>query len=291
MCYLNRPAEQSGLTLSYASTASVPVFSGTLPPVNGQDMNGKVLQTNIPGVGAHIRLGLHYDGTSANAFAPDNPREGARVPFTATARTGMLTEFPASNHHNVVTLVKIGAIPAGPQNLDGSELFRGTYSDVGTATSFGLTGTVIQAQCTVTSNPVSADPVQLGEWQSSDFTGPGFTTATVPFNIQLSNCETDSSGATIATAHMKLEGKDGSVSVDPALGVFSLTSNSSAKGVGIQILKADGITPMPLDTEVPLVTLSPGDIRVHFNARFYQTAAAIQAGDAKGALGFTMTYK
>lgn len=277
-----------GTKLYYSGKSSVPIFSGHLPPVNGKDFNGKVLETNIPGVGAHIQLGDPYAGRWVNAFYPYGDPV---IPFDAEAYKQMLTPFNPGEHRNTVTLVKIGPIAPGPQTLDGSELFNGTITDIGKATSFGLTGTVIQAQCSITGNPVSADPVLLGEWEKSDFTGPGFSTTPVPFSIQLSSCETDSSGVTIATAHMKLEGKNGSVPVDPALGVFSLTSASSAKGVGIQVLKADGVTPMPLDAEVPVVVLSSGDMKVHFNARFYQTASTVQAGEAKGSLDFTMTYK
>lgn len=277
-----------GRTLNYSSIPSVPIFSGTLPPVNGKDVNGKVLQTNIPGVGAHIQLGDPYAGRWLNSFYPIGD---SVVPFDAEAYKIMLTPIEAGEHRATVTLIKTGPIAPGPQILDGSELFSGTFSDVGKGTSFGVTGTVIQAQCTVSGNPVSADPVKLGDWETSDFTGPGFTTTAVNFSIRLSACEADSSGATIATAHMKLQGKNGSAPINPAAGVFSLTSASTAQGVGIQILKADGVTPMELDIEVPLITLTPGDMTMHFHARFYQTQPTVRAGDAKGALDFTMTYK
>jgi type 1 fimbria pilin len=143
-------------------------------------------------------------------------------------------------------------------------------------------------------NPVSADPVQLGEWDSADFTGPGYTTPAVPFSITLSNCETDTSGAVVATANIVLDGVKGSTPVGPPTsGVFSLTSDSAAEGVGIQVLKADGVTAMPLQTEVPMMAITSGNIVLNFNARFYQTGAssAIRPGIAKGALSFTITYK
>ncbi|WP_158619346.1 fimbrial protein [Pseudomonas sp. v388] len=285
-CYIGR--NDAGTVLRYSARASVPIFSGSLPPINGEDVTGKILQTNIPGVGVHIRLGWPYNGMTPNSFTPLTQPV---VPFDGEATRIMLVPIPAGEHRSTVTLVKTGPIPVGPQTLDGSELFSGTYSDVGKGASFGLTGTVVQAQCTVSGNPVSADPVQLGEWETTDFTGQGDTTTAIPFSIRLSACEADGSGDTIATAHMKLEGKQGSTPIDAAKGVFSLTTASTAKGVGIQILKADGITPMELGTEVPVVTLSNGDAILNFNARFYQTGSSVTAGDAKGALDFTMTYK
>ncbi|AHG43534.1 hypothetical protein N018_09485 [Pseudomonas syringae CC1557] len=76
-------------------------------------------------------------------------------------------------------------------------------------------------------------------------------------------------------------------------GVFSLTSDSTAQGMGIQVLKADAITPMELQTEVPVSAISPGNTVLNFHVRFYQTDAnsTIRPGLAKGALSFTMTYK
>lgn len=74
------------------------------------------------------------------------------------------------------TLTKTATIAAGPQTLDGSELFSGNLTDLGKAFGVGITGTIIQAQCTVLSNPVSADPVLLGNGTRPTSFGP----ATLP---------------------------------------------------------------------------------------------------------------
>ncbi|RMP37234.1 putative Fimbrial protein, partial [Pseudomonas syringae pv. antirrhini] len=87
---------------------------------------------------------------------------------------------------------------------------------------------------------------------------------------------------------------DGSAPVGPVnSGVFSLTTDSQARGMGIQVLKADGSTPMELQTEVPLIAITPGNMSLNFYARFYQTEASseVRPGKAKGALSFTLTYK
>jgi type 1 fimbria pilin len=76
--------------------------------------------------------------------------------------------------------------------------------------------------------------------------------------------------------------------------VFTLGDGSTAVGMGIQILRDDGITPVALGTEVPLVVIKPtGETVLPFTARFYQTAdsADVQGGVAKGSLGFTLTYQ
>ncbi len=283
-----------GTVHEWNTRPSVPLFPGALDPVDGEDLTGKVLQTNIPGVGVRIRQGAPFRGGASNSFHPVGGQP--TVPFQAfTNGMPMASPLTFGSMASNITLIKTGPIAAGPQLLDGSELFSGSVSMLGRVLSYGLTGTVIAAQCTVGGNPVSADPVQLGEWESADFTGPGFTTAAVPFSITLSNCETDTvTPGFVAMANIQLDGVKGSVPIAPtSSGVFSLTSDSDAQGVGIQILKADGATPVELQAEVPLVAITPGNTVLNFHARFYQTGAnsEVRAGSAKGALSFTVTYK
>ncbi|WNW10764.1 fimbrial protein [Pseudomonas sp. DTU_2021_1001937_2_SI_NGA_ILE_001] len=292
MCFYK---DMNGGNLWFHAQASVPIHPSPLPPIGGEDTTGKILQTSIPGVGAMIRLGTpHHSTLAINAFVADDGRPF--VPFTGTRRphrNPLELDIELYYIRPTVTLVKTGTIPTGPNTLTGSELFGGYVQDLGKVFQYGMTGTVIQAQCSVSANPVSADPVMLGEWDSADFTGPGHTTPVVPFSINLSNCETDPGGP-VTTAHLRLDGLNGSQPVGPTSnGVFSLTTDSGAQGVGIQILKADGITPMELATEVPMTTLTPGDMALHFNARFYQTEASrdVRPGLAKGALSFTLTYQ
>ncbi|CAM3141198.1 fimbrial protein [Pseudomonas floridensis] len=284
--------------LEFEATATAPIFPGVVDPINGEDVTGKILQTNIPGVGARIKLEFPFSSPGSRPCATCfHPVDGsAAVPYLAVNdHLSMLTSIQIKSLTTQVTLVKTGPIPPGPQVLS-SDLWTGRVTTLGKIMSFKLVGTVTQAQCSVGANAVSADPVPLGEWDSADFTGPGFTTAAVPFSITLSDCETDPNPGSsfVATAHIQLDGVKGSAPVGPVnSGVFSLTSDSDAQGVGIQVLKADGITPMELQTEVPLIAISPGNTVLNFHARFYQTDAssAIRPGLAKGALSFTMTYK
>ncbi|WP_410953376.1 fimbrial protein [Pseudomonas sp. S1(2024)] len=37
--------------------------------------------------------------------------------------------------------------------------------------------------------------------------------------------------------------------------------------------------------------LSPGDLTLNFQARYYQTAPTVTPGEANGALNFTVTYR
>jgi type 1 fimbria pilin len=278
--------------LKFEATPIVPIFSGTLPPVNGEDFNGKVLNTGVNnGIGARIKLGFPFNGQAPNNFIPNGPPV---VPFTADANHQVFTAIPLTSLFNEVTLVKTGPIAPGPHRFS-SKLFNGSLSGLNKVFDYELTGTVIQSQCSVLANPVSADPVKLGTWPASDFTHKGFSTPPVPFHITLSDCESDPSGGNEAMANIRLDGVKGSLPVgDGSDGVFTLGDDSTAVGMGIQILREDGITPVALGTEVPLMVIKPtGETVLPFTARFYQTAdsADIRGGLAKGSLGFTVTYR
>ncbi|MFP3514887.1 fimbrial protein [Pseudomonas sp. SIMBA_077] len=254
----------------------------------GHNSPNATMQTNIDGVSVEVRLGFPFTGGPDNAFDPVN---NSIVPFRALHEKKMgSSNFQLASLAGYYTLTKTAAIAAGPQALDGAELFSGHITTLGRIFGAGITGTIIQAQCTVMGNPVSADPVVLGTWDKADFVGPGHTTAAVPFNITLSDCETDG----LSTANIRLDGLNGSMPVTPAIsGVFSLSNDSTAEGVGIQILGSDGLTPIELSTEVPLMPITSGLTTLLFNARFYQTGQPedVVRGLAKGALNFTITYK
>ncbi|VVO42878.1 fimbrial protein [Pseudomonas fluorescens] len=278
--------------LLFNARASAPFYPGLLPASSLQNSTQTILQTNIPGVGVQITLGFPFDESASNAFVPDTGN--ATVPFTAHHEKPMgSAQLSFSQLESYITLIKTGNIAPGPQALNGQELFSGSFSGIaGKAFGVGLIGTVIQAHCG--SNKVSADPVQLGEWDVSDFTGPGHTTTAVPFHITLSSCIADDKGVNEATANIRFEGASGSLPVTPPIpGVFSLSPDSVAQGMGIQILRADGSTPVALNAEVPILPIAVGDTTLNFNARFYQTGASrdIRPGSAKGALNFTLTYK
>lgn len=276
--------------LSFNAQTSSPIVQGLLPITGAQAGVQTIMQTNIPGVGAQIKLLFPFDNSASNAFVPDSG--DSTVPFSAHHQRPMgAASLTFSGLESRITLIKTGQIPPGPQTLNGQELFSGSFSGIsGKAFGVGLIGTVVQAHCG--SNRVSADPVQLGDWDAADFTGPGYTTTSVPFKIILSSCVADGRDINIAYANIHLEGSSGSLPATLS-GVFSLTSDSSAEGVGIQILRGDGLTPVELEREVPLQPISNGDSVLDFTARYYQLGASkdIRPGSAKGALNFTLTYK
>lgn len=249
-----------------------------------------ILQTRIPGIGVTIGLGAPYDGAlvpAYNRFIAD-PGTLTAIPFSGGMRrnTGLTAQMEIIRP--TVTLVKTGPIAPGPHTID-EELFHGILDIMGKVLDFRFKATINQAQCNLRPDAVSADPVQLGDYSVSDFPNPPGNARTVPFHIRLNDCQDDSAGS-VTTVYIRLDGARGSTPVDRDLGLFSLTSNSTATGLGIQMQRADG-TPMPLEREVPIKRLSTGITQLDFQARFYQTAAKVTPGLAEGALNFTVSYQ
>ena len=267
--------------------------AASVPPVPVSPWRN-VLTTNIPGVGALITFGGNYDGSHPQLWRL-NTRDST-VPFDAYIDWFLPTSLQHSVLRGTVTLIKTGPIDPGRHMLDsGREMLSVSFTNVPNAMGLYLAGSVTQAECSLSANPVSADPVELGDWPHSHFTGEDQTTDPVSFTIALNSCMSDPlPGGTVTHANIRLDPTAGSRTLDAAQGIFSLGNGSTAQGVGIQILGPDALTPVALGSEVVQGAIPPsGGMLLEFNARYYQTAPTrdIRAGSAGGALGFTITYK
>jgi type 1 fimbria pilin len=267
----------------------LPIAPGTFPPVDGKDLTGKVLQTSIPGVGLYLELGGSLNSTASNAFLANDGGIGA-VPYIGENQRNMSPSPLEMSNLSIryMALIKTGPIPAGVSGFN-QEVVRGVVSDVGDAVRLNLGGQVQQAQCTLRADAVSANPVQLGRHDIANFTGQGSTTNPVDFFITLNDCEDDPAGS-VARAFIRLDGVEGSVPVERDMGVFTLTTDSDARGIGIQVLRSDN-TPLKLEEFVDMVALTPGITRLDLRARYYQYEPTVTPGDAKGALNFTIEYR
>lgn len=270
-------------------------YAGSLPAIGGHDLTGKVFHTSVPGVGIAMQLTNPYleGGNSGNFETPTR-----LAPFRGTNFYEDPTlAGPALNNMGVFALlIKIGDIAPGQHAIVPDVLFEGSMMPaVPKAFTIAAAGTIRQAQCSLhPTDPVSAVPVQLGSWRNEDFSGPGSTTTAVPFTINLVDCESNAGSDNLgfATAHIKLEGTDGSTIIDKDLGLVGLDSAATAQGVGIQVLMSDATTPVILGESVPITRLQQGNTQMHLNARLYQLpgSTAIKGGTTTGALNFTVNY-
>lgn len=274
-------------TLTFQASPTGALYPGPLPQVGPWDVNGKVMETGIMGVGLYIRLGFPFNGAGSNTFTPT---DDVAIPYTGeNNRDSGVTPLQIKELYSTMALIKTGPIPTGRQFFSG-QMVRSQISFLGDALNIHVSGVVQQAHCTLLANPVSANPVQLGTYTLADFTGPGSYTDAKDFYVTLSDCRDDPAGG-IASAYIRLEGAKGSVPLEPAQGVFSLDNKpGSATGIGIQLLRSND-SPMPLQQDEAVTPLVVDKTVLHFKARFFQTAPTVTAGPANGALDFTMTYR
>lgn len=279
--------QTQGPRIDFKARSHQPIVPGSFEPINGEDVTGKILQTNIDGVGVRVKLGAPYTTQwtlVGSTFA---------VPYDAYIARYMPNVLSHSLLMPLITLVKTGDIAPGVHILAVPDLLGGEFTGVGSGFNMSLSGTVIQAECTVSSNPVSADPVDLGAWDHSVFTRVGYATDPQPFSITLNSCMADdrSPPETITYAHIRLDPTAGSTIHDALSGQLTLGDDSTAKGVVIQMLRDDE-TPVALASEVQLKPINPGSTVLNFKARLFQTEPPdrVQAGSAKGSLSFTITY-
>lgn len=296
-CNRNRPDIENPRFTSHV-IAVAPIHARSLPMREGEDLTGKIFLTDVPGVGIALQMRNPYlGGQSSSQFTPVGG--SAYAPFEAhNDHQEFVTNTVFDDLVVKVDLVKIGEIPAGVHSMGPKQLIKGTFTGIqGDAYTVSINGTVRQAQCSLNADdPVSDSPVSLGEWSTQNFTGPGSTTAAKPFSINLQDCEDNTGNDELgfATAYVKFEGTLGSTVLQPDLGLFSLSDRSTATGVGIQLLKQDGLTPVFLEEDVEVTRIAPsGAMQLPFSARFYQLpdAASVTGGLALGALKFTVSYK
>ncbi|WP_449431757.1 fimbrial protein [Pseudomonas putida] len=269
--------------MHFTLASLAPIFPHPLPPFR----DGHILKTNVEGIGVVVHLRYPFDGLWVNGAKPDNGH--SFIPFTATAAHNLGGGMELGMMDHLITLVKTGDIEPGVHVID-APLAHGTlsFNNIGDMFFLSLSATVIQPGCQIIGDPVTPNPVELGDWDRADFTGRGFTTTTQALRIKLSGCQSDPSNP--SNVSLELSPTDGSQILDPDKGLFSLNNGSNDAGLAIQLVKDDG-SPMPLGRELPMQVLGTGDMELKLGAHFYQTEATVKAGEATGAVNFTLRFR
>ncbi|WP_139308801.1 type 1 fimbrial major subunit FimA [Pantoea sp. 1.19] len=147
-------------------------------------------------------------------------------------------------------------------------------------------GELVNAACAVSTT--SADQiVNLGQYRTATFAQKGDTSAKIPFNIQLTNC--DSSVATTAAVAFTgtLDQTDKTL-----LAISSGGNSTTATGVGIEILDSEMNTLAPDGSSYSVAkNLIKGNNVLPFTARYKATATTATAGTANADATFVLKYE
>lgn len=226
----------------------------------------------------------------SNIFPVGNNGLGMR--FKRTAGNGILTPygqlklndflwrgFP-NNDIFSIEIIKIGDIQPGAEIQSG---YLGSYL-AGTeevARFFFTQRITITPQTCMTPNVT----VSMGTPKTSDFTVLNKRITPVPFDIKLNSCPNNMNS-------IKYRIDPTTSIINSSESVVSLSSESTAKGVGVQILDASN-NPLPLgsnNTFSSYVT-SGGNFSIPLKAAYYKQENVISGGIANTSLTFTMTYQ
>lgn len=138
----------------------------------------------------------------------------------------------------------------------------------------------VEAQgCVLQSNTVG---VELGRFKTIDFNGVGSAAPPSHFSIVM-ECDPDIGvNLTVSDAN----------AINSGAGIIGLSaSEQSAVGVGIQLMEADGLTPIVLGEEKEMLISTEGQNRINLSARYYQVDEQIQPGSVNAVANFSVRYK
>lgn len=116
------------------------------------------------------------------------------------------------------------------------------------------------------------------------FKGIGTSLAPVKFSIALKECPE-------GVNKVSYQLNPNTAVVDATRSVIALDANSTAKGVGLQLLDNAG-NPVALKTKLQFKEYDKlgGNFNIPFQAAYHQTAAAVVPGTANTSITFVMSY-
>ena len=140
--------------------------------------------------------------------------------------------------------------------------------------------TVTVTSCTSSTSTVN---VALGTVTTSQFSGTGSTAGETDFDVVL-NCPSGISPTVTFSGNADGSGATGVLDLNEA------SDTTVATGVDVRLLNNN--TPVTLGSALSLdTTTAEGDVTLAMQARYYQTAATITAGQANSTAYYTLSYE
>ncbi|MBP0598903.1 fimbrial protein [Herbaspirillum sp. LeCh32-8] len=133
--------------------------------------------------------------------------------------------------------------------------------------------------CTVTTKSISVSLSSAAGLPVKSFTGVGSTSPAIPFNLEL-DCS-----ASQSDVYITLNGVLNPINSR----TLSLTTESTATGVGVQILR-NGLTYI-FGSRAFLITARNNLVTIPLSARYIQTASNVTVGQANSAATVTLSYQ
>lgn len=174
--------------------------------------------------------------------------------------------------------------------LSAALLSVGTMATAATTVPGGtvhFTGQIVNAACAVSAGS-SNQTVNMGQYRTANFKAVGDRTGSVPFKIQIQDCDTSVATQASVAFSGTAESSDANVL---AVSNISGGASGSASGVGIEISDHTGKVLTPNGSVYSTAqTLNDGVNVMNFTARYKSIAANVTPGQADSDATFTMQY-
>ncbi|WP_161809046.1 fimbrial protein [Stenotrophomonas humi] len=248
----------------------------------------KVYATGVAGIGMQLTV-KSSGGNSYDIVAPDK----VKISVPANANTGIY-DFR-------IVLIKTGDIAVdGPISLS-----LGTFASIRTDPTSGSINnttwlqfvlgkaiTVVPKVTTCTAK-LAEMSVPMRPVMTREFTGIGSFSPEDDFRLGL-NCGGGGEGSTVAV-HVVLTDQ---VDTNNRSDVLSITSQSSASGVGLQLLKNSTVLRFGPDSKASSAdnhwlagSTGDGEFDIPLTVRYVQTAPQVKPGSVFGRVTFTLSYQ
>lgn len=208
---------------------------------------------------------------------------GTGVPLGPVYPYGTLTlngtgGFGSTTHG--FQLVKTGPISANAQ-VPAGRIATWRFGDLDVLTmTIGSTINVAQSSCTTPDFTVS-----LGTHAHTELRTVGSSTSSTHFNIPLNNCP-----AGIRSIKYKVDAVTAILDADRA--IVALNANSTANGVGVQLLDGSGnVHPFGTTRTAAGINAAGGNFAIPLRARYFRTGSGISGGTANTSMTFTISYE
>ncbi|WP_370681379.1 fimbrial protein [Comamonas sp. GB3 AK4-5] len=297
--WTSTPAATNYYSCPVTNAGVGPAYKSLLTPVVGMTVNGstgvpyQVWNTTVPGIGVAI-------GARSYILTQKSACSGwyAWVSLHADASWGYQA-CTSNNGSDVMNLgfqmefayVKTGAVTPGTtaggaasETAWVGRFQTGTYAVQSSFHKFiSLTPTIINIAACETPNVT----VNMGKQQLSKFTGIGYSTPVVSFDVSINACPAGS------LTKIQYQFIPVNAVIDANNGLLALSSTATATGIALQ-LKDSSDAPLKFNTQYTLTgynSAAGGSYKVPLKAAYRQTAATVTPGSANAALTFTMTYQ
>ncbi|OMG71773.1 fimbrial protein [Burkholderia ubonensis] len=244
----------------------------------GMPDSRNIYPTSIPGIGIRIFANRNY------------------FPYIDKSYLGFDTVTWNENFSITVELIRTGDITAGGTLNGAFAQYRKDDASGQVLVEFSFANpVVIRPQvptCKVTTPVVN---VSLGQVRATVFTGPGATSQSIPFELMLA-CSGGAAGTT-TNAYVTMSDPTTPANTSTTL---SLSKDSKATGVGVQILKNGTALGFGPDSNTPgninqwkAASIAQGVdvVKIPLSARYIQTGSKVTGGSANALATFTMSYQ